>query len=94
MVRSHLIEQLVIEHPELDPQSIDAAVKAFFDQITGHLGKGGRVELRGVGVFSVRMLTEQVVRNPRTGERLAKPEMPRPFFRPGKPLAKRIRNHG
>jgi integration host factor subunit beta len=92
MVRSEFIERMVTDHPHLDPQIVSDAVVRFFEEITGHLAKGGRVEARGFGVFSVRTRTEQMVRNLRTGEKLSQAEKPGPFFKPGKPLRKRLMN--
>lgn len=91
VVRSELIERLAADYPDLDPQIVDAVFR-FFEEITGHLGDGGRVEMRGFGVFSVRKYVEQMVRNPRTGEKLPQAEKLRPFFRPGRPLAKQLFN--
>lgn len=93
MVRSELIEQLATDYPDLDTRSLNAMVDTFFAEIIGHLAKGGQVEVRGFGVFSVRVRNRQTARNPRTGEKLDKAERPGPFFRASKLLAARIRNH-
>ena len=43
---------------------------AVLDEIAGALERGKRVELRGVGVFTVKEKRERQGRNPRTGEAL------------------------
>jgi integration host factor subunit beta len=67
VVRAQLIKLLAAQHPELPTREIEMIVTAFFDGITDHLAKGGRVHIRGFGSFSTRDRTAQTGRNPRTG---------------------------
>jgi integration host factor subunit beta len=41
--------------------------EVFLSQIGDQLAAGGRVELRGFGVFSARKRVARIARNPRTG---------------------------
>ena len=52
-----------------------------FDQITDALARGGRVELRGFGAFTVKRRNARIGRNPRTGEPVPGVEKTVPFFK-------------
>ena len=54
------------------------------------LEKGGRVELRGFGAFSVRSRPARTGRNPRTGEAVEVKSKHVPFFKSGKELRERL----
>ena len=70
MVRSELVGALKRSNPDLDPRQVEQIVDLFFDTITGHLAKRGRVELRGFGVFFVAERDGRLGRNPTTGEQV------------------------
>jgi integration host factor subunit beta len=63
---------------------------AIFDQITGALARGGRVELRGFGTFTVKQRNAHPGHNPRTGESVSVPEKTVPFFKAGTKLRGRV----
>jgi integration host factor subunit beta len=65
-------------------------VNTIFDEISGALSRGDRVELRGFGSFSVRKRNARVGRNPRTGETVNVDEKFLPFFKTGKELRERL----
>ena len=48
----------------------ESLVIAVLDEIAGALERGKRMELRGVGVLTVKEKRERQGRNPRTGEAL------------------------
>ena len=54
MTRSDLISELAASHPHLRVADVELIVATIFDQITGALARGDRVELRGFGAFSVK----------------------------------------
>lgn len=56
------------------------------DEITGTLEQGGRVELRGFGVFTVRNRTSRSGRNPNDGTSVIVEEKWVPFFKAGKEM--------
>jgi integration host factor subunit beta len=54
------------------------------------LARGDRVELRGVGAFSVKRRDARIGRNPRTGDSVQITEKHIPFFKTGKQLRDRL----
>ena len=90
MTRSELVEKLSQKFGTLPKRDVEKAVDIIFDEITTTLAKGGRVELRGFGEFSVRKRAERMGRNPRTGEKVSVPEKSVPFFKAGKGLKERL----
>ena len=65
---------------------VGSSVQTIFDEIMEALAKGGRVELRGFGTFSIRHRKPRKGRNPRTGEVLMVKSKSVPFFKTGKEL--------
>jgi integration host factor subunit beta len=54
VTRSDLISELAASHPHLRVADVELIVATVFDQITGALARGDRVELRGFGAFSMK----------------------------------------
>jgi integration host factor subunit beta len=73
---------------------VELIVATIFDQITGALTRGERVELRGFGAFTVKQRNARIGRNPRTGEEVSVKEKARPFFKAGKELRGRLNRVG
>jgi len=90
MIRSELITQIAAENPHLIRSDVEKAVAAVFDTISAHLEAGGRVELRGFGVFSVRRRPVGKRCHPRTGKIMTVDAKSSPFFRIGKDLHQRL----
>ena len=65
-------------------------VNLFFDQMTGALEQGDRVEIRGLCSFYVKDYPGYAGRNPKTGERVEVVPKKLPFFKCGKELKDRI----
>lgn len=86
MIRSELLNVLGKDNPDLRAEDIEQLVEIFFDEISGRLAEGGRVELRGFGAFSTRERDARQGRNPRTGEAVAVAAKRVPYFRPGKEM--------
>ncbi len=86
MIRSELVQLLAVENPTLSSREIEMIVSVFFDEITDILSQGGRVELRGFGVFSTRTRVERTGRNPRNGSLVDVPSKRVPYFKPGKEM--------
>ena len=72
---------------------VESIVTTIFDHITAALARGGRVELRGFGVFTVKRRNARLGHNPRTREPVSVNEKTKPFFKAGKELRGRL-NHG
>lgn len=90
MTKSELIQKLASSHPDLRADDLEKLVNTIFEEITGTLAEGGRVELRGFGAFSVRERAARKGRNPRTGVAVSVPAKRVPFFKTGKELRSRI----
>ncbi|MBW2297404.1 MAG: integration host factor subunit beta [Deltaproteobacteria bacterium] len=67
-------------------------VSIFFEQMTGALEKGDRVEIRGLCSFYVKKYEGYTGRNPKTGETVEIKPKKLPFFKCGKGLKERVDN--
>ena len=90
MTKSELIQKLAERNPHLFLRDVEKIVDTVFDEITGALVNGDRVELRGFGAFSVKHREARVGRNPRTGETVHVEEKRLPFFKTGKALREKL----
>jgi integration host factor subunit beta len=90
MIRSELVQCLAAENSALTRQEVENIVAVFFDEISDALARGGRVELRGFGVFSTRTRVGREGRNPRTGALVGVSAKRVPGFKPGKELRARL----
>lgn len=90
MTKSELIQRLADQNPNLYRRDIERIVSTIFDEISYALYRGGRVELRGFGAFSVKERAERVGRNPRTGKSVNVEKKYVPFFKAGKDLRDRL----
>lgn len=86
MIKSELVTVLADANPHLYQRDVERIVNTIFDEITGALTRGERVELRGFGAFSVKKRPARTGRNPRTGEPVEVAEKHVPFFKTGKEL--------
>ncbi len=90
MTKSELIQKLADRNPHLFLRDVEKLVDTVFDEISGALAKGDRVELRGFGAFSVKSRDARTGRNPRTGETVSVDAKRLPFFKTGKGLRERL----
>ena len=90
MIKSELIAKLAGENPHLTQRDVERVVGVILDRMTEALEKGGRVELRGFGAFSVRARPARAGRNPRTGDQVEVKAKHVPFFKSGKELRERL----
>ena len=89
MVKSELIERLA-ERAGITLFKAEELVDMFFDSVTDALCKGGRVEIRGFGAFSIKDYKGYVGRNPKTGTEVRVPEKRLPVWRTGTELRQRV----
>ena len=54
MIRSELIQKIADDNPHLYQRDVERIVNTIFEEITGAMSDGDRVELRGFGAFSVK----------------------------------------
>ncbi|MDE2004952.1 MAG: integration host factor subunit beta [Rhodospirillales bacterium] len=90
MTRSELMAELADANPHLRAADVERIVATVFDEITGALARGQRVELRGFGAFTVKQRDARTGRNPRTGESVPVEPKLVPFFKAGKELRERV----
>ena len=90
MTKSELIAELADSNPHLRGADVELIVATIFDEITGALARGERVELRGFGAFSTKQRQARTGRNPRTGDKVPVTEKLAPFFKTGKELRERL----
>ena len=90
MTKPELILRLTEKNPHLFQRDVERIVAAVLGEITSTLERGGRVELRGFGAFSVKTRGARVGRNPRTGEAVDVEEKRVPFFKAGKDMRDRL----
>ena len=65
-------------------------INLIFDGFTDTLKKGGRIEIRGFGSYTVRHYDSYSGRNPKTGKRVRVGDKRLPFFKVGKELKARV----
>ena len=94
MTKSELIARLAIANPHLYQRDIERIVSTIFDEISGALARGDRVELRGFGAFSVKSRAPRVGRNPRTGAAVEVAQKYTPYFKTGKELREKLNSRG
>lgn len=90
MIKSELIAKLAAENPHLTQRDVERVVSAILERMIQALERGGRVELRGFGAFSVRSRPARAGRNPRTGDPVDVRAKHVPFFKSGKELRARL----
>lgn len=86
MTRSELIASLGQRFPQLVLKDAELSVAEILGALGSAISRGGRVEIRGFGSFSLNYRPPRIGRNPRTGERVNIPEKWTPHFKPGKEL--------
>lgn len=90
MIKSELVLRLAQRYPHLFHRDVERIVSTVLDEVAAALAAGKRVELRGFGVFSVKVRSSRTGRNPRTGQAVSVGEKRAPFFRTGKELRERL----
>ena len=89
MTKSDLIEAISLRENLTDKNASDI-VNMIFDGFTESLKKGGRIEIRGFGSFTVRKYKAYRGRNPKTGDGIQVKPKRLPFFKVGKELKERV----
>jgi integration host factor subunit beta len=89
MNKSDLINALSTKENLTDKNAFEI-VNLIFDAFTDALKKGGRIELRGFGSFTVRDYGAYTGRNPKTGKEVKVGSKRAPFFKVGKELKERV----
>jgi integration host factor subunit beta len=86
LIKSELVDRISIQNPHLYRHDAEKIVNAIFSEIAAAMARGDRVELRGFGVFFVRVRAGRTGRNPRTGAQVSVGSKAVPLFRSGKEM--------
>jgi integration host factor subunit beta len=86
VIKSELVDRISIQNPHLYRQDAEKIVNTIFSEITAAMARGDRVELRGFGVFFVRVREGRTGRNPRTGALVSVGSKAVPLFRSGREM--------
>ena len=89
MTKSDLIDVLSIKE-NLTEKNASEIVNLIFDGFVNALKEGGRIEIRGLGSFTVREYGGYTGRNPKTGAKTQVGAKRLPFFKVGKELKTRV----
>jgi integration host factor subunit beta len=90
MIKSELVHRIASANTHLYEREVEKVVGTIFDEITNAMARGDRVELRGFGVFSVRVRPARTGRNPRTGASVPVQQKALPFFKAAKEMYRRL----
>jgi len=71
MIKSELIQRISEQNPHLYQRDVENIVNAILGEIIAAMARGDRVELRGLGAFSVKKRSK---RNPAGKLRIVEPE--------------------
>jgi len=89
MNKSDLIVALATKKNLTEKQATEI-VDLMFKGFINELKKGGRIEIRGFGSFTVRKYKAYTGRNPRTGNAVNVKPKRSPFFKVGKELKEMV----
>jgi DNA-binding protein HU-beta len=85
----HLAAELSEAH-EVPKKQAEALVNDFIDRMGGHLKKGKKLRISGLGILQVRARPARKGRNPATGEAIKIKASKKVAFRPSKDLKDRV----
>src|SRR5215213_7831414 len=74
------------ESHEMPKRQVEGMLNDLVDTFTGHLKKGIKIRMNGLGIFQVRARPARMGRNPATGEQIQIKASKKIAFRPAKEL--------
>ena len=74
------------ESHEMPKRQVEGMLNELVDTFTGHLKKGVKIRMNGLGIFQVRARPARLGRNPATGEQIQIKASKKIAFRPAKEL--------
>jgi integration host factor subunit beta len=89
MNKSDLTKALAKEY-NLNVRKAEEIVDKFVDTMAKALIKGDRIEIRGLGSFTIKEYEGYEGRNPKTGEKISVAGKRLPFFKCGKDLREQV----
>ncbi|MCL2673189.1 MAG: integration host factor subunit beta [Alphaproteobacteria bacterium] len=90
MIKSELIAKVCTRIDHIPAIYTARSVEVIFDTIIKALGANKRVEIRGLGSFSVRKRNSRIARNPKNGAKVSVPAKAVPFFKAGRAVKARL----
>jgi len=85
VTKSELIEE-VARRAQITKTRAELVVNCVFESMAEALAKGGNIEVRGFGSFTVRQYKPYIGKNPRNADPVAVSAKKLPFFKVGKDL--------
>lgn len=74
------------EQHEMPKKQVEGMLNELVDTFTGHLKKGIKIRMNGLGIFQVRNRPARMGRNPATGQQIQIKASKKIAFRPAKEL--------
>lgn len=90
MTKKDLISSVQKSIPHYPPQDLARAVHIIFDTMADSLIRNERIEIRGLGSFTVKSRLARVGRNPKSGKVFSVPVRKAPCFKAAKELLRII----
>jgi integration host factor subunit beta len=90
MLKSELAQRISAQNSHLFQRHVETIVDAVLNAIVSALARGDRVELRGIGTFSIRKRPARMGRDPRNGAHVQIGAKSVPYFRTAKEMRERI----
>lgn len=90
MTRTDIIMKVMEKNPHLSQKELEKVVITIFDTIKETLRKGGRAEIRGLGVFEVRNRGARRLYNPMTKQIDIVPGKKVPFYKMSTTLKEKL----
>ena len=90
MIKSELVQFMTRKQPHLSHTDVDLAVTLLINKLINELARGGRVEIRGFGAFSLKHYKAKLGRNPKTGQTVSVPQRYSVHFKPGNDMRARV----
>ena len=78
------------ESHEMPKRQVEGMLNDLVDTFTGHLKKGIKIRMNGLGIFQVRARPARMGRNPATGEQIQIKASKKIAFRPAKELKEAV----
>jgi DNA-binding protein HU-beta len=89
MTLKHIAAEISVAH-EMPKKQAEMVVSDFIDRMGGHLKKGKKLRISGLGILQVRSRPARKGRNPATGEAIKIKASKKVAFRPSKDLKDRV----
>ena len=90
MDRTKLIDKISFDNQKISRRESEIVVDLIFDEISEEIAKGGRVEIRGFGSFSLNETQDKRFVNPKTNQETIIKGKKKAHFKPAKELKSRI----